>query len=45
MPYKTNQELPDSVKDSLPKAAQDIFRKTGTGYFPQNLQRRIKAIR
>lgn len=27
MPYKTNQELPDSVKDSLPKSAQDIFRK------------------
>jgi cation transport regulator len=27
MPYKTNQELPDSVKNSLPKAAQDVFRK------------------
>ena len=27
MPYKTNQALPDSVKGSLPKAAQDIFRK------------------
>lgn len=28
MPYGTNQELPDSVKDSLPDAAQDIFRKS-----------------
>lgn len=27
MPYKTNQELPDSVRDSLPSAAQDIYRK------------------
>ena len=27
MPYKTNQELPDSVKDNLPQHAQEIYRK------------------
>ncbi len=27
MPYKTTQDLPDSVKDHLPKAAQDIYRE------------------
>jgi len=27
MPYRTNQELPDSVKSVLPSHAQDIYRK------------------
>lgn len=27
MPYRSNAELPDSVKDNLPKHAQDIYRK------------------
>lgn len=28
MPYDSNSELPKQVRDSLPKQAQDIFRKT-----------------
>ncbi len=27
MPYQTNQELPEGVKNHLPKQAQDIYRK------------------
>jgi len=27
MPYRTNQELPDSVKNTLPSHAQDIYRE------------------
>jgi len=27
MPYKTNAELPDSVKSHLPSHAQDIYRE------------------
>jgi cation transport regulator len=27
MPYRTNQELPDSVKDNLPNHAQAIYRE------------------
>jgi cation transport regulator len=27
MPYRTNSELPDSVKDTLPSHAQDIYRE------------------
>jgi cation transport regulator ChaB len=27
MPYRTNQELPDSVKDNLPRHAQNIYRE------------------
>lgn len=27
MPYATNAELPDSVKDNLPSHAQDIYRE------------------
>lgn len=27
MPYKTNSELPDRVKNNLPKHAQDIYRE------------------
>jgi cation transport regulator len=27
MPYRSNQELPDSVKDNLPNHAQDIYRE------------------
>lgn len=27
MPYKTVQELPDSVKDNLPKHAQEIYKE------------------
>jgi len=27
VPYRTNQELPDSVKDNLPSHAQDIYRE------------------
>lgn len=27
MPYQSNQALPDSVKNHLPKAAQDIYRE------------------
>ncbi|OHB55744.1 MAG: cation transport regulator ChaB [Planctomycetes bacterium GWF2_42_9] len=28
MPYRKNTELPERVKGSLPKHAQDIYRKT-----------------
>jgi cation transport regulator len=28
MPYKTNSDLPESVRAHLPKHAQDIYRKT-----------------
>jgi cation transport regulator len=31
MPYRTNQELPDSVKDNLPSHAQDIYREAFDG--------------
>jgi cation transport regulator len=27
MPYRTNRELPESVKNSLPSHAQDIYRE------------------
>lgn len=27
MPYDSNRELPDSVKDSLPEHAQEIYRE------------------
>ena len=27
MPYKTNRELPDSVRNSLPEEAQDVYRE------------------
>jgi cation transport regulator len=27
MPYRHNNELPDSVKDNLPEHAQDIYRE------------------
>lgn len=27
MPYKSNDDLPDSVKDNLPKHAQEIYRE------------------
>lgn len=27
MPYQTNKELPDSVKENLPEKAQDIYRE------------------
>ena len=27
MPYKTNEDLPDSVKNHLPQHAQDIYRE------------------
>lgn len=27
MPYDSNSELPDNVKDNLPKQAQDIYRE------------------
>jgi len=27
MPYKSNDELPDSVRNNLPKHAQEIYRK------------------
>lgn len=28
MPYSSNTDLPDSVKDNLPKHAQDIYRES-----------------
>ena len=27
MPYESNSDLPDSVKDNVPKGAQDIYRE------------------
>jgi cation transport regulator len=27
MPYQSNKDLPDSVKDNLPRHAQDIYRE------------------
>jgi cation transport regulator len=31
MPYKTDAELPESVRNALPKHAQDIYRKAFNG--------------
>lgn len=28
MPYKSNKELPDSVKNVLPEPAQDVYRES-----------------
>ena len=30
MPYKTDSDLPESVRDALPKHAQDIYRSAYT---------------
>ena len=35
MPYKTNNDLPDSVKNHLPKEAQDIYRKVYNSAYEQ----------
>jgi len=35
MPYRTIQELPDSVKDNLPKGAQDIYKEAFNNAFDQ----------
>lgn len=36
MPYKTNKELPDSVKKALPSKAQEIFRKAFNSAVSEN---------
>jgi len=35
MPYKTNKDLPDSVKDNLPAGAQKIYREAFNNAFKQ----------
>jgi len=35
MPYAKNADLPDQVKDHLPKHAQDIYRKAYNSAFGQ----------
>lgn len=35
MPYKTNVDLPDRVKNNLPKHAQDIYREAYNHAFEQ----------
>lgn len=35
MPYKTNEELPKGVRNSLPKKAQDIYRKAFNNAYKQ----------
>ncbi|MCC8378101.1 MAG: ChaB family protein [Rickettsia endosymbiont of Graphium doson] len=35
MPYKNNTDLPDSVKNHLPKHAQDIYREAFNHAFEQ----------
>lgn len=35
MPYNTNNELPDSVKDSLPEHAQDIYKEAFNSAYDQ----------
>ena len=35
MPYRTIRELPDSVKDNLPKDAQDIYKEAFNNAFDQ----------
>ncbi len=38
MPYRTNAELPDRVRDHLPKHAQDIFREAFNHAYETYLQ-------
>lgn len=35
MPYKSNRELPESVKENLPKGAQTIYRKAYNSAYKQ----------
>ena len=35
MPYKSNNELPDNVKNVLPEHAQDIFREAFNSVYDQ----------
>lgn len=35
MPYSTNTELPDSVKDNVPEHAQDIYREAFNSAYEQ----------
>lgn len=35
MPYKSNNELPDNVKNVLPEHAQDIFREVFNSAYDQ----------
>jgi cation transport regulator len=35
MPYRTNQELPDGVKNNLPHHAQDIYREAFNSAFAE----------
>ena len=35
MPYKSRNELPDSVKDSLPAHAQDIYKEAFNNAYKQ----------
>lgn len=43
MPYRTDAELPDSVKDNLPAHAQDIYREVQQRL--GGIQRRLQAAR
>lgn len=35
MPYKTLQQLPDSVRDNLPKHAQEIYKEAFNSAYDQ----------
>lgn len=35
MPYKTNSQLPDQVRDNLPEHAQDIYREAFNNAYDQ----------
>jgi cation transport regulator len=41
MPYRTNQELPDSVKDNLPAHAQDTYREAFGNAWDEYQEQRI----
>ena len=45
MPYQNNQDLPSSVRDHLPKHAQDIFREAFNHAFEEYGHDESRAFR
>lgn len=45
MPYAANEDLPDSVRNSLPEGAQTIFRKTFNAAYEQYEQDETRAMK
>ena len=45
MPYTTNSELPDRVKDHLPAHAQDIFREAFNHAYEEYKHNEERAFR